>query len=186
MALESYGGQPTHFGFGMLAVLWLFTSAMAYVRIRQRNIQSHREWMIRSFALTFAAVMLRIWLPLFVGVWKIDFVQAFDTISWLCWVPNMLVAEVLVNQSRRRLAALNWAGRNRGETLIKSDFLKGTALRDCVATPGRRYAARSNFPLYLGPEPPNPRKTGAAGDPGQPPQLATKAVRLGDPGHAPG
>jgi len=104
MALESYGGQPTHFGFGMLAVLWLFTSAMAYVRIRQRNIQSHREWMIRSFALTFAAVMLRIWLPLFVGVWKIDFVQAFDTISWLCWVPNMLVAEVLVNQSRRRLA----------------------------------------------------------------------------------
>ena len=58
MALESFGGLPTHFGFGMLAVLWLFTTAMAYRRVLQGKIQSHREWMIRSFALTFAAVTL--------------------------------------------------------------------------------------------------------------------------------
>ena len=57
--------------------------------------------MIRSFALTFAAVTLRIYLPLFAGVLKLDFVQSFDTISWLCWVPNLLVAEVLVNRARR-------------------------------------------------------------------------------------
>jgi len=101
IALESQGGLPTHYGFGMLALLWLFTTAMAYRRILQRDIQSHREWMIRSFALTFAAVTLRIYLPLFAGVFKLDFIQSFDTISWLCWVPNLLVAEVLVNRARR-------------------------------------------------------------------------------------
>ena len=101
MALESFGGLPTHVGFGMLAALWLFTAAMAYARILQRRIQSHREWMIRNFALTFAAVMLRIWLPLMAGTLKIDFLPAYQTISWLCWVPNLLIAEVLANRSKR-------------------------------------------------------------------------------------
>jgi uncharacterized membrane protein len=99
MALESFGGLSTHFGFGMLAVLWLITTTMAYRRILQRRIQSHREWMIRSFALTFAAVTLRIWIPLSV-VAHLDFLQAYQTISWLSWVPNMLIAEMLVNRSR--------------------------------------------------------------------------------------
>jgi uncharacterized membrane protein len=104
MALESFGGLPTHVGFGMLAVLWLATSAMAYLRVRERKVQAHREWMIRSFALTFAAVTLRIWLPLFAIALKVDILQAYDTISWLCWVPNLLVAQILVSQSRRHLA----------------------------------------------------------------------------------
>jgi hypothetical protein len=103
MALESFGGLATHFGFGILAAVWLITTTMAYRRILQRKIQSHREWMIRSFALTFAAVTLRIWLPLFAGVLKLDFTQAYQTISWLCWVPNILVAEILISRSRLHL-----------------------------------------------------------------------------------
>ncbi len=35
---------------------------------------------------------------------SVDLVQAFDTISWLCWVPNLLITEIMVNRSRRRLA----------------------------------------------------------------------------------
>jgi hypothetical protein len=103
IALESSGGLATHFGFGILAIAWLITTAMAYRRVLQRKIQSHREWMIRSFALTFAAVTLRLWLPLFAGVLKLDFMQAYQTISWLCWVPNILIAEILVSRSRQRL-----------------------------------------------------------------------------------
>jgi hypothetical protein len=106
IALESFGGVSAHFGFGMLAILWLITTAMAYRRILQRRIQSHREWMIRSFALTFAAVTLRLWIPLFVGGMRIDFLPAYQTISWLCWVPNLIVAELLVNNSRHRPAIL--------------------------------------------------------------------------------
>ena len=41
----------------LLAVLWLFGAFMAYRQILQRNIQSHRQWMIRT-----AAVTLRVWL----------------------------------------------------------------------------------------------------------------------------
>ena len=59
MALVSEQGLPTHFGFGALAVLWFFTGLQAYRLVRRGNIEAHRQWMIRNFALTLAAVTLR-------------------------------------------------------------------------------------------------------------------------------
>lgn len=92
MALQSTGGLPSHFGFGMLAVLWVGSTLMAYFHIRAGRVAQHRQWMLRSYALTLAAVTLRIYLPLSQG-YGIPFEPAYITISWLCWVPNLLVVE---------------------------------------------------------------------------------------------
>ncbi len=58
----------------------------------QYRFVQHREWMIRSFALTFAAVTLRLYLPL-AALLSIDFVDAYRALSFLCWVPNRVVVE---------------------------------------------------------------------------------------------
>ncbi len=92
LATMSQGGLPTHVGFGLLAVLWLGTTATAYRHIRAGQQVSHRRWMTRSYALTFAAVTLRIYLPLSFAV-GLPFEPAYQAISWLCWVPNLIVAE---------------------------------------------------------------------------------------------
>jgi uncharacterized membrane protein len=99
MARVSQGGLPAHVGFGLLGVLWLGSTAMAYARIRLGDQSAHREWMIRSYALTFAAVTLRIYLPVSQAI-GLPFEPAYQTISWLCWVPNLLVAEWLVLRRR--------------------------------------------------------------------------------------
>ena len=100
MALVSEEGLPTHFGFGLLAVLWFFAGLQAFLRIRSGNVAAHREWMIRNFALTLAAVTLRNWLPLMLFGLHWPFRTAYITVSWLCWVPNLLVAEWLIRRSR--------------------------------------------------------------------------------------
>lgn len=64
MATRSDGGLVTHVGFGLLAVLWLATTAASYWSIRHGDQIAHRRWMLRSYALTFAAVTLRIYLPI--------------------------------------------------------------------------------------------------------------------------
>jgi uncharacterized membrane protein len=64
LALFSEEGPPTHFGFGALAGLWFATGLTAYRRILRGNIESHRQWMVRNYALTLAAVTLRNELPL--------------------------------------------------------------------------------------------------------------------------
>jgi hypothetical protein len=55
--------------------------------------------MIRSFALTFAAVTLRIYLPLSLAA-GLDYADSYPVIAWLCWVPNLLVAQLLVRSAR--------------------------------------------------------------------------------------
>ena len=99
LATISQFGLPTHVGFGLLATSWLFSTAMAYRYIRGGDQAMHRRWMIRSYALTFAAVTLRIYLPLS-QMAGIPFEPAYQTISWLCWVPNLVVAEWVILRQR--------------------------------------------------------------------------------------
>ena len=97
MAWLAYSGLIAQVGFAILAVLWLYSGAMAYRTIRKRDVQAHRRWMIRNYALTFAAVTLRLWLPL-LTVSGLDFTLAYRTVAWLCWVPNLLIVEWWVQQ----------------------------------------------------------------------------------------
>jgi hypothetical protein len=96
LAFYATGGLIASLGFGSLAVLWLFTTVRAYISIRKKDIIAHEHWMIRSYALTFAAVTLRIWLPLFQFGFGMKFMDSYLVIAWLCWVPNLLVAEWIV------------------------------------------------------------------------------------------
>ncbi len=105
MAIYSFGGMNTHLGFGILGALTAFTSLMACTKIRALDVRAHREWMIRSFALVFGAVTLRVHLPLLMVVYRGEFAPAYAIVAWLAWVPNVLWAEWYVRYSRRTIAA---------------------------------------------------------------------------------
>lgn len=96
MAFHSWGGAVTHLGFGGLATTLLVTTVMAFVRIKQRDIAAHRRWMLRSYAMIWAAVMLRIELPLLLVAFKGQFAPAYLIVSWLCWVPNLIAMETYI------------------------------------------------------------------------------------------
>jgi len=70
---------------------------MAYINIRNKRVEQHQKMMIYSYAACFAAVTLRIWLPLLVmGIG--NFTIAYTIVAWLCWVPNLFVAYLLSTQ----------------------------------------------------------------------------------------
>lgn len=97
MAFKSDAGLIAQIGFGALAVAWLTTTSIAFILAWRRKITAHRRWMIRSAALTLAAVTLRIYIPFSMIVlnprFGIDFETAYIAIAWVCWVPNLIVAE---------------------------------------------------------------------------------------------
>jgi uncharacterized membrane protein len=105
MALVSEQGLATHLGFGILAVLRFLTGLEAYRTVRRGNIEAHRRWMIRNFALTLAAVTLRNELPFMRFDLDWPFPRSYITVSWLCWAPNLLIAEWMVR--RRKLPSLS-------------------------------------------------------------------------------
>ena len=98
IALYANGGLTAKLGFGILAILWLLSTVKAHLTIRNKKVTEHQKWMIRSYALCFAAVTLRIWLPLLPMILQIDFDSAYIIISWLCWVPNLIFAEFLIRR----------------------------------------------------------------------------------------
>jgi uncharacterized membrane protein len=98
LAAFAFGGPVAKTGFAMLAVSWLYTGLRAYLAIRRRAIDEHRKWVLRNFSLAFAAVMLRIYIPVPVLA-SVDFAVAYPIIAWACWTPNILVAEWMAHKS---------------------------------------------------------------------------------------
>ena len=92
MARVSEGGPVTHWGFGLLAVLWLGTTAAAIRTILRGDVTRHERWMRRSYALCFGAVTLRILLPLLI-VTGLSFLEAYRIVSWASWLVNLAVLE---------------------------------------------------------------------------------------------
>ncbi|MFJ7276882.1 DUF2306 domain-containing protein [Kitasatospora sp. NPDC098663] len=101
------------FGFGGLALLWAWTTWRGYRAARDRDLPGHRAWMIRSFALTYAAVTLRSWLGVLILLQTLTaqgavdgerfFDNAYAALPFLSWLPNLIVAEFLIR--RRGLPA---------------------------------------------------------------------------------
>lgn len=106
LALSTEAGLAAASGFAMLAVLWLVTTGAGVWTARAGDITAHRRWMIRSAALTFAAVTLRLELPLMI-MGGLAFPTAYSIVGWLCWVPNLLLAEWLLRAKPQHTRALS-------------------------------------------------------------------------------
>jgi Predicted membrane protein (DUF2306). len=106
LATTSYAGWTTSLAFGSLGLSMLFTTWTALRMVLARRIGDHRRWMIRSFSLIFAGVMLRVLSPLYsllsgVGLVSFSFETAYMWIAWLCWVPNLLIAVWITRRPKR-------------------------------------------------------------------------------------
>jgi hypothetical protein len=100
------------FSFVLLAAAWMSTLLVAVFHILHRHTGSeeekaarvllHKEWMVRNYALTFAATSLR---------WEMAILQemlgkdvGYALVSWTCWVPNAMIVEYYIRRVRTRAA----------------------------------------------------------------------------------
>lgn len=99
LAIHATGGWVPKLGFGFLSLFWLLSAFQALSKVKHKKIHDHQKWMIRNYSLTFAAVTLRIWLLLFTLLVGFEnFKLSYAIISWLCWVPNLIVAEWFIHR----------------------------------------------------------------------------------------
>ncbi|MCL7754715.1 DUF2306 domain-containing protein [Polaribacter sp. Z022] len=89
------GGIIAKSGFMTMALAWFLTTFFAFTTIKKGNIIQHQKLMIYSYAICFAAVTLRIYLPILTPIMG-GFLPAYKLISWLCWVPNIVVAYIII------------------------------------------------------------------------------------------
>lgn len=86
-------------GFVALGLVWMATTGAGIWQARAGNLVAHRRWMLRSIALTFAAVTLRLIIaPLAAAGWSVN--DTYLITAWGCWVPNLVFMELWLRRNR--------------------------------------------------------------------------------------
>ena len=95
MAFGSTAGPVATVGFAALAVCWFYANVQGWRLAMARRFPEHRAWMIRSFAMTFAAVTLRIYVPL-LPLTGLSGLDGYRLTAYLAWIPNLILAELYI------------------------------------------------------------------------------------------
>jgi hypothetical protein len=98
MAIHANGGFAAKTSFVFLTSLWFIFTLLAWAALRKKNYLIHGEFMLRSYALTLSAVTLRIYVYIFTA-WKLSGIkpaELYVTVAWLSWVPNLIIAEIMI------------------------------------------------------------------------------------------
>ena len=105
MSFYANGGIVARIAFVLLSVLWLSFTSIALYKAIKRDFIAHKNFMIRSYALTLSAISLRSWKVIIATFTTIRPMDRYRLIAWLGWVLNLLIAEVIIlQQVKRRMA----------------------------------------------------------------------------------
>jgi uncharacterized membrane protein len=101
MGFYANGGIFSRIAFVSLALLWIFFTAMALIKAKQKDFKAHRRFMLRSYALTLSAITLRAWKFAITNSFELPPMDVYRSVAWLGWVPNLLIAEFIIWRSGR-------------------------------------------------------------------------------------
>ncbi len=102
LAATISGNVPYGSGLFMLCVAWVITTTMAVIAIRHRNVLQHREWMMRSYAVTFAFVTFRFGVDGLIAWQGMEPRDAQGAMAWACWAVPLLLLEPLLQLRKLR------------------------------------------------------------------------------------
>ncbi len=108
MGIYANGHLPSKIAFLILDSLWFWFTLKAVIEVRRKNVQDHRDYMTRSYALTLSALTLRTWKIILSHCTDLPPETIYMMDAWLGFVPNLLLAEWLI--ARRKQVRLSTKG----------------------------------------------------------------------------
>ncbi len=94
MAFHANGGWMAQVSFLILTPLWWWSTYLGYRTARQLDFKAHKRWMIRSYALTFSAISLRLYQFILTAFSHLEAETQYILVSWLSWIGNLIMVEL--------------------------------------------------------------------------------------------
>lgn len=98
MGFYANGGLTSKASFVLLAIGWIVFTSLAVIKARNGDFIAHRDFMIRSYALTLSALTLRAWKWGINNSFDLPPMDVYRAVAWLGWVPNILLAEFIIRR----------------------------------------------------------------------------------------
>jgi len=96
LAITSGVNLPYSVGLFMLGVTWSTSSIMAFISIKNRKVDLHKDWMIRSYVITFAFVSFRFVQDILQSLNIGSQEEVLVLMSWSCWAIPLFIAEIFI------------------------------------------------------------------------------------------
>lgn len=106
MGYFANGGIYSQVAFILLSILWILSTFLAFRYAVLRKFEKHRYLMIISYSLTLSALTLRAWKYLFTAIYDLEMkpMELYRMVAWLGWVPNLIVALIIISILKRKKA----------------------------------------------------------------------------------
>ena len=101
MGYYANGGVYSRISFMLLAILWFYFTLQAFRYIKQGQVDQHRKFMLRSFALTLSAISLRLIKWGLVTTLELPPMDTYRIVAWAGWVVNLVVVETYLLVSKK-------------------------------------------------------------------------------------
>ncbi|MBX8944107.1 DUF2306 domain-containing protein [Lysinibacillus sp. K60] len=92
------GGWPSTIGFLILNTLWLITTILGYIYIKRKDVLRHSQWIIRSFFLSFANMIIYIMVAITHNGLDLSYDLSYTIAVWLCWIFSLAIAEIVIKK----------------------------------------------------------------------------------------
>jgi uncharacterized membrane protein len=99
LAMGTTAGPVAAAGFAIPALLWPLFTWLGWRAAVEGRFADHREWMLRSYAITATAITLRLMLPA-AGLYGLPLFPAYRVIAWVSWLTNLAVFEYAIRRGR--------------------------------------------------------------------------------------
>lgn len=98
--LPAFGGWPTIAATVVFGIVFLYALWRAVAHIRRREVQQHREWMIRMFSLAIAVATIRALGGLAGAFFDLSLEESFGASFWIAFTLNLGIAELWIRAGR--------------------------------------------------------------------------------------
>lgn len=99
MAYYANGGIISQISFVLLSILWFVFTYKAYKYIKIGNWKKHKNYMLRSYALTLSAISLRLFKWGIVSVLELAPMDTYKIVSIIGWTLNLVLVEIYISKT---------------------------------------------------------------------------------------
>ena len=100
LASTSDVNLPYAVGLFGLGFVWAVSAIMAFISIKNKKIDLHKDWMIRSYVITFAFVSFRFVEDILTALKIGTYEEVLVLMSWACWAVPLFIAEIFIQGSK--------------------------------------------------------------------------------------
>jgi len=99
MAYYANGGIVSKISFVILSILWFAFTYKAYRYIKVGDWKKHKNYMLRSYALTLSAISLRLFKWGIVSIFELAPMDTYKIVSIIGWTLNLMLVEIYISKT---------------------------------------------------------------------------------------